>query len=154
MLQQYLSKSPDDTIALAKKIAKDIQQVSLEFSKNNYIIYLDGELGTGKTFFSQFFIKSFGNVNRVKSPTYTLIEHYEFNTLDIYHLDLYRLADPDEYNFLGVDDLLNNKNNKIFLIEWPEKAGYLLPKADLTIKLSYDKDDNQNYRNIIFDYKD
>lgn len=99
------------------------------------VIYLSGELGAGKTTFSRGFIQAYGHRGAVKSPTYTLIEPYELPTGKIFHLDLYRLNDPAEIEFLGLADLLTEGG--ICLIEWPERASPHLPPADLTISLHH-----------------
>lgn len=99
------------------------------------VIYLSGELGAGKTTFSRGFIQACGHRGAVKSPTYTLIEPYELPEGKIYHLDLYRLNDPGELEFLGLEDLL--AEGGVCLIEWPERASPYLPPADLTISLHH-----------------
>jgi len=99
------------------------------------VIYLSGELGAGKTTFSRGFIQACGHRGAVKSPTYTLIEPYELPTGKVYHLDLYRLNDPGELEFLGLEDLLSEGG--VCLIEWPERASPHLPAADLTISLHH-----------------
>jgi tRNA threonylcarbamoyladenosine biosynthesis protein TsaE len=79
-------------------------------------------------------LRGLGFEGRVKSPTYTLVELYEISRLNLYHFDFYRFADPQEWLESGFRDLFNGGN--ICLVEWPEKAGDLLPPADLTIGLS------------------
>jgi len=78
-------------------------------------------------------LRGYGHEGAVKSPTYTLVEPYEFSRYNIYHFDLYRLSDPEEVEFLGVSDYLMPVN--LCLIEWPDKGGTAIPPADLLIEL-------------------
>ena len=96
-------------------------------------IHLSGGLGAGKTTFSRGLVRSLGYDGRVKSPTYTLVELYVISKLHLYHFDFYRFNDPEEWNDAGFRDLFNETN--VCLVEWPEKAGELLPAADLNILL-------------------
>ncbi len=99
-------------------------------------IYLVGDLGVGKTTLARGVLHGYGHQGAVKSPTYTLVEPYEFSRYKIYHFDLYRLSDPEEVEFMGVSDYLDEVN--LCLIEWPDKGGSLLPPADLLIELVYE----------------
>ena len=99
------------------------------------LLYLHGDLGAGKTTFARGFLRGLGYTGSVKSPTYTLMEPYRIGGRSICHLDLYRLADAEELEYLGVRDLLQEES--ILLIEWPERGKGVLPAADLIVLISY-----------------
>jgi tRNA threonylcarbamoyladenosine biosynthesis protein TsaE len=96
------------------------------------VIYLIGDLGAGKTTLVRGALQGLGYTGRVKSPTYTLLEPYEINGFSLRHFDLYRMSDPQEWEEAGFRDEANAHN--ILLIEWPDKAGDLLPAADLILQ--------------------
>ena len=114
--------------------------------KPRSIILLSGELGAGKSVLARSMIHAAGYTGRVKSPTYTLLESYEIDNprlalRTIAHLDLYRLADPDELYFIGFDDVLVNYD--LVLIEWPEKASERLPVPTVNITIEYSRESLQ-----------
>ena len=94
------------------------------------IIFLHGELGTGKTTFARGILRGLGYQGKVKSPTYNLIELYKISRLYLYHFDLYRFEDPTEWEDTGFREYFNPAS--ICVVEWPQKAEGLLPPADLT----------------------
>jgi tRNA threonylcarbamoyladenosine biosynthesis protein TsaE len=99
------------------------------------LVTLSGELGAGKTTFVSGLLHALGHVGPVRSPTYTLIEPYQFAGRDVQHCDLYRLRDPDELEDLGLREL--RQPGSIVLVEWPEKAQGRLGPVDIAIDLSY-----------------
>ena len=99
------------------------------------VIYLDGPLGAGKTSFARALLTALGVGERVKSPTYSLIEGYVARDRPAWHLDLYRIADPGELEWLGLDSLADP--SALVLVEWPERGAGALPAADMELQLSY-----------------
>ena len=99
------------------------------------VFYLYGELGAGKTTLVRGFMRGMGYSAAVKSPTYTLIEPYEVGARHLYHLDLYRVRDAAELDYLGLRELQDS--NAILLVEWPERGEGFLPPADILLKIDY-----------------
>lgn len=97
------------------------------------LIFLSGQLGAGKTTLVRGFLQGLGYQQRVKSPTYTLVETYDFNNQTVYHFDFYRIQDINELNFIGLTDYLQDK--AVSLIEWPEHGTGMLPIPDLNISI-------------------
>jgi len=107
------------------------------------LIFLQGDLGTGKTTLVRGLLRHLGFKGTVKSPTYALVEPYHIAGRDIYHFDLYRLADPEELEYMGVRDYLSS--DALCLIEWPEKAQGFLPPENLNLFIQHD-DTSRNIR--------
>jgi tRNA threonylcarbamoyladenosine biosynthesis protein TsaE len=102
------------------------------------VLYLHGDLGTGKTTLVRGLLRARGCRTAVRSPTYTLIEPYDDLEPPIAHLDLYRLGDPEELDYLGLRDLL--ERHCLMIVEWPERGRGVLPAADLEIELEHADD--------------
>ncbi|WBF65375.1 MAG: tRNA (adenosine(37)-N6)-threonylcarbamoyltransferase complex ATPase subunit type 1 TsaE [Candidatus Kinetoplastibacterium crithidii] len=122
----FLPKS-NNTDCFAKILATTI----LNHNKKPIRLYLKGEIGTGKTTFARSFLKTIGVIDKIKSPSYSILEQYNIKNLNIYHFDFYRINNQLEFLDLGFKDLLDEK--AIFIIEWPEKTKELLPIPDIEI---------------------
>ena len=132
MKNKLTLSSIEDTKKLGQELAKKILKRKGEAA---FIVFLDGDLGTGKTTLVKEIIFALGVKEKVKSPTFTIIEPYELNNENIYHVDLYRIIDPTELEIIGLREYLNESNAIIF-IEWPEKSYGYLKKFDLKISSS------------------
>jgi tRNA threonylcarbamoyladenosine biosynthesis protein TsaE len=114
-----------ETITLGKQLAKCLNHRGK--------VYLRGDLGAGKTTFCRGILRALDHKGAVKSPTFTIVEPYSLPGGQVYHFDLYRLIDPEELEYIGIDDYLDDRN--LCLVEWPEKAQEYLPVCDLDLEL-------------------
>lgn len=126
-------KNEAESLKFAELIAKSFKKIN--GFERGLIFYLIGDLGAGKSLFSRGFIQFFIPGQKVKSPTYTIVENYNFSTNTIYHLDLYRLCDPEELEYLAIRDLFSG--NFTALVEWPQKGTPVLQAADVEIRFEY-----------------
>jgi tRNA threonylcarbamoyladenosine biosynthesis protein TsaE len=119
---------PDEaaTVALARRLAPALG--------DGGVVYLEGELGTGKSTFARAMLRALGVDERVKSPTYSLIERYAMTGREAFHLDLYRITRPGELESLGLDEI---DPSALALVEWPDRGGVALPPPDLRVAIEH-----------------
>ncbi|MBS7807336.1 tRNA (adenosine(37)-N6)-threonylcarbamoyltransferase complex ATPase subunit type 1 TsaE [Variovorax sp. PCZ-1] len=126
------------------------QQLAALPAVRNALIELHGDLGAGKTTFVRHLLRALGVQGRIKSPSYAVVEPYTVTTdtgeLNIWHFDLYRFADPREFEEAGFRDLLASPGLK--LVEWPEKARGVLPVPDVALHISAKADDSREVKAI------
>ena len=139
-MDTFISKSEQETIDFAETFANNLKKGS--------IIVLSGDLGSGKTKFVQGVLKHFNLENEISSPTFTIVNEYTSNFLNIYHFDVYRLEDSDEFYEMGGDEYFEKG---ICLIEWGEIIENILPKPYYKIKFSRDNQ-NENYRKLEIEF--
>jgi tRNA threonylcarbamoyladenosine biosynthesis protein TsaE len=128
-MEEWLS-DPEAQVAFGRRLAALLPP--------RLVVYLQGDLGTGKTTLTRGLLAGLGHEGAARSPTYTLLEPYELADRRLYHLDLYRLGDPEELEYLGLRDLL--AEDAIWMVEWPERGLGVLPPADLRISIAYAAD--------------
>ncbi len=133
---EYISNSEMDTMKLGKKIASQL--------KRGDIIILLGDLGSGKTKLTEGILSYFGLQNEISSPTFTIVNEYDTEKLKIFHLDLYRLADIDEFFAIGGEEYFEKGAS---IIEWGEMLEGYIPKKYL--KLEFSRDNVNENRRII-----
>lgn len=126
-LRLYL-KDELDTEKLGRILAGLVSE-----SGQGLVVFLEGDLGMGKTTLSRGIMRGLGHEGAVKSPTYTIVEPYEHLNPPAYHFDLYRLGDPEELEYMGIRDYFQGQN--LCVIEWPGRGLGILPEPDLLVRL-------------------
>jgi len=126
---EWFTRSAEETEALAARLLG-----RPEPGAPCRVVELSGELGAGKSTFARGVLRALGARGPIKSPSYTLIEVYELPGIEVVHLDLYRLNDPNELEHLGLADY--HEPGFLWLVEWPERAAGRLPRADLRFEFS------------------
>jgi tRNA threonylcarbamoyladenosine biosynthesis protein TsaE len=141
---KHISQSPAETQKIAHNLARELVK---KYKGKTVIIALKGELGAGKTTFVQSFANALGVARNIKSPTFVLMKHYHLHDVPgyttLYHLDCYRLQNPNDLAPLGVEDILKQSGN-IVLIEWAERIAKILPKDCLVIEMEHLTEQERN----------
>ena len=113
---------------------KQLNDFAKTFSANlskGDVVFLEGDLGSGKTTFTQLLLKHLTYQGRVKSPTYAIYESYDLPQFSLIHMDLYRLSSPEELYYLAIEEIF--APNNVVIIEWPDKGKGVLPKSNKTL---------------------
>lgn len=135
-METHITNSEDDTISFAREFAKTL--------KKDDIIVLDGELGAGKTKFTEGILEFFGLASEISSPTFTIVNEYKNEKITIYHFDVYRLENADDFYDIGGEEYFGNG---LCIIEWGNIIKPILPPN--TIFINFEKDNNdENMRKI------
>ena len=135
-MYEFISHSENDTIEFAKDFAEKLNKHS--------IIVLSGDLGSGKTKFTEGILKYFGLDDEISSPTFTIVNEYDAKNVKIFHFDLYRLEDIDEFYAIGGEEYLQNG---ICIFEWGEMIESILPNGYIKITFSRDLE-NEEFRKL------
>ncbi|MGN1326644.1 MAG: tRNA (adenosine(37)-N6)-threonylcarbamoyltransferase complex ATPase subunit type 1 TsaE [Clostridia bacterium] len=135
-MYEFISNSEEDTIKFAEDFASKLD--------NHSIIVLSGDLGSGKTKFTEGILRYFHLEDEISSPTFTIVNEYHANNINIYHFDLYRLSDIDEFYAIGGEEYLQNG---ICIFEWGEMVESILPKGYTKITFSRDFN-NPDFRKL------
>ena len=135
------TRSPEETFALGEKIGRQ--------ARKGQVYTLTGDLGTGKTVFTQGVAAGLGIRESVNSPTFTIVQVYEEGRLPFYHFDVYRIGDIEEMEEIGYDDYFFGEG--ICLIEWAELIEEILPENRISITIQKDLEKGFDYRRIIIE---
>lgn len=127
LIEKFLINA-DMTKAIGQALGRHLSLVN-----EGLVIFLEGQLGAGKTTFTGGILNGMGHSGAVKSPTYTLVEPYEDLPLPAYHFDLYRLGDPEELEYMGFRDYFDH--HSLCLVEWPKRGVGFLPESDIDVQL-------------------
>ena len=134
----YESNTPQETFELGKRLAEE--------AKSGQVYCLDGDLGVGKTVFTQGFARGLGITGPVNSPTFTIVQQYEEGRLPLYHFDVYRIGDISEMDEIGYEDCFYGSG--VSLIEWSELIEELLPECAVHVTIEKDLERGFDYRRI------
>ncbi len=145
-----MSKNNKDVQVFTLHSEEDTQRLAAQLAKLPLVgsVWLAGDLGAGKTTLTRYWLQALGHNGAVKSPTYTLVEPYgieqkDGSTRPVYHVDLYRLQDPEELSFIGFDEYLDEPD-ALIIIEWASRADDYLPPPTLFIDISQNPDESRH----------
>ena len=144
MNKEILTSDENQTLEVGSLFSRNLLEKNYSRS---IIIFLEGNLGAGKTTFTKGVMRGLGYKELVKSPTYNLVEIHETENLKVFHFDLYRINDPHELTEIGIEEYLEEVNS-ISIFEWPENAQALLPQPDYTIQIKHSENGLLDERNI------
>ena len=144
MNKEILTSDENQTLEAGSVFSRNLLEKNYSRS---IIIFLEGNLGAGKTTFTKGVMRGLGYKELVKSPTYNLVEIHETENLKVFHFDLYRINDPHELTEIGIEEYLEEVNS-ISIFEWPENAQALLPQPDYTIQIKHSENGLLDERNI------
>ena len=139
MTKVIVTSNENETMAAGGELAKEILKIQLDRS---IIVFLEGELGAGKTTFTKGILKGLDYQELVKSPTYNLVEIHETKNYKVFHFDLYRISEPIELEEIGIEEYLKELGS-VSIFEWPKNGEAVLPSPDFHVQISY-KDTDQN----------
>lgn len=138
-MKEIISNSPEETIEIGKKLAKNL--------KKGDIIVLTGDLGSGKTKLTEGILTYFGLEKEISSPTFTIVNEYYTDNLNLYHFDVYRLEEEEEFSAIGGEEYFEKGAS---IIEWGEMIEGLLPNNYIQITFTRDLE-NENSRKLVFE---
>lgn len=138
----YESYKPEETFRIAQKMGRE--------AKKGQVICLNGNLGVGKTLFSQGFADGLGIEESVNSPTFTIVQQYDGGRLPLYHFDVYRIEDPDEMEEIGFLDMIYGEGT--CLIEWADRISDILPAHYIQVTIEKNLDKGLDYRKIVVEH--
>ena len=145
IIETYHTSSSEETRKLGHEVGESLSRVTIKNIKLNgpIVVALKGDLGAGKTTFVQGFLKGLGSKKRVVSPTFVLMKRHKLKKFsNVFHIDAYRLKKPEQFEVLGMDDILSDPRS-VVIIEWPEQAKEFIPKNALWLTFKYGKKENE-----------
>ena len=145
MTRRTVTSNENETIAAGEELAQEISKIKTDRS---IIVFLEGELGAGKTTFTKGILKGFNYKELVKSPTYNIVEIHETDKYKVFHFDLYRITEPIELEEIGIEEYLKELKS-VSIFEWPKNGKGTLPSADFNVQISYKDNDKDDRRELL-----